>query len=376
MKSKKSKLSAIVFFSVMLALALALPDMTFGLQYGDFTYTVSGGTITITKYTGTGGDVVIPPTINSLPVVSIGDYAFEDFSGLTSVTIPDCVISIGIGAFQYCSGLTRVTIPDSVTIIGHLAFNNCDHLTSVIIPESVTSIGDAAFDQCSSLTSVTIPNSVTRIGACAFYRCIGLTSVTIGNGVTSIGYGAFYECTTLTKAYFLGNVPRMEMGFIIVGGSYVHYGVFDYCANNFTVCYTAGSTGFTTPSWCPSSDQCYPAYPCAKTTSTTTSLQIITTTIVPWEECSVSVISTILPLNAGLLPHVRRIVITGENSNWNRSTVVSIEDIKTVILLRVQPTKIIALIVLPSTLGGFMPGEKEVGVATGADLCVGAMDVE
>jgi hypothetical protein len=90
----------------------------------------------------------------------------------------------------------------------------------------------------------------------------------------------------------------------------------------------------------------------------------------------VSVISTILPLNAGLLPHVRRIVITGENSNWDSTTAVSIEDIKTVILLRVQPTKIIALIVIPATLGGFMPGEKEVGVATGADLCVGAIDVE
>ena len=48
----------------------------------------------------------------------------------------------------------------------------------------------------------------------------------------------------------------------------------------------------------------------------------------PEEECSVVKIeSTILPLNAGLLPHVRRIVITGENSNWDRTTAVSIEDI-------------------------------------------------
>ena len=89
-----------------------------------------------------------------------------------------------------------------------------------------------------------------------------------------------------------------------------------------------------------------------------------------------SVISTILPLNAGLVPHVRRIVITGENSNWDSSTVVSIEDIKTVIPLRVQPTKIYALMVIPSTLfGRFTPGEKEVGVATGAELCTGTVDI-
>jgi hypothetical protein len=72
---------------------------------------------------------------------------------------------------------------------------------------------------------------------------------------------------------------------------------------------------------------------------------------------------------------MRRIVITGKNSNWDRSTVVSIEDIKAAIPLRVQPTKIIALIVIPSTLTGFTPGEKEAGVATGTDLCTGTIDI-
>ena len=141
--------------------------------------------------------------------------------------------------------------------------------------------------------------------------------------------------------------------------------VFLYVDPNFTVCYTNESTGFTTPSW-----NGYPAYPCAETPSTTTSVQTTTTTI-PEEECSVSVMSTILPLNSGLLPHVRRIVITGENSQWDRTTALSIEDIPIIIPLRVQPTKIIAFMVIPSTLTGFMPGEKEVGIATGSELCIG-----
>ena len=43
---------------------------------GRFYYTESGGTVTITGYTGTGGAVVIPATIDGMPVVGIGDDAF------------------------------------------------------------------------------------------------------------------------------------------------------------------------------------------------------------------------------------------------------------------------------------------------------------
>ena len=87
----------------------------------------------------------------------------------------------------------------SVTSIGSYAFEYCSGLTSVIIPNSVTSIGGGAFDHCTGLTSVTIPNSVTSIGSEAFYCCSGLTSVTIPNGVTSIGSEAFYCCSGLTE---------------------------------------------------------------------------------------------------------------------------------------------------------------------------------
>ncbi len=67
----------------------------------------------------------------------------------------------------------------SVTSIGNDAFADCSGLTSVTIPNSVTSIGDRAFYNCSGLTSVTIPNSVTSIGDYAFYGCSGLTSVKV-----------------------------------------------------------------------------------------------------------------------------------------------------------------------------------------------------
>ena len=140
-------------------------------------------------------------------VTSIGEYAFEHCNGLTSVTIPNSVTSIDFGAFFGCSGLTSVTIPNSVTSIGKMSFWYCVNLTSVIIPNSVTSIGSQAFEGCSGLTTVTIPNNVTSIGDMAFWYCVNLTSVTIPNSVTSIGSYAFDGCSGLTSVTVEAKTP-------------------------------------------------------------------------------------------------------------------------------------------------------------------------
>src|SRR5262245_25682123 len=91
------------------------------LAQAQFSYTDNGdGTCTITGYTGPPprGAVSIPDSINGLIVISIGDYAFEYESSLTSVTIPDSVASIGNHAFGYCGSLTNVTMGYGVTDIG------------------------------------------------------------------------------------------------------------------------------------------------------------------------------------------------------------------------------------------------------------------
>ena len=269
---------------------LASPLTATAQQFGDFTYTSDGSAITITGYTGPGGAVVIPDTINGLPVThigtsafascislasvtipksvtSIGDFALYFCSSLASVTISDSVTHIGASAFAFCTSLTNVTIPNSVTNIWDSAFISCTRLSAITvdvlnsvyssvdgvlfnksqtllieypggkagsytIPNSVTSIADRAFLYCSSLAHVTIPNSVIGIGWFAFDSCTGLTSVTIPNSVTSIGYQAFGYCTNLTGVYFQGNPP-----------AFFGISVFDG-ADNATVYYMPETTGW------------------------------------------------------------------------------------------------------------------------------------
>lgn len=237
----------------------------------DYTYTLSGNNATITAYSGAGGALTIPSTLDSHPVVAIGASAFLNKTTITSAVIPNGVISIGDGAFKGCTFMTSVTIPNSVTTLSNSVFSSCVRLTSVTIPSSVTSIGDNVFYYCRLLTQIivdssnpsylsedgvlynktktlfiaypaaksgasyVIPNSVASISMYAFSYNSQITSVTIGSSVTSIGRAAFGNCTKLVSIYFLGNAPTLGL-----------YG-FINCASGFTINYISDKTGWANP---------------------------------------------------------------------------------------------------------------------------------
>ena len=161
--------------------------------------------VTASKTLLAGCKTSVIPTDGS--VTSIGELAFYNCFGLTSITIPDSVESIEYGAFSDCTGLTSVTIGNGVRSIGDYAFYYCTGLTSITIPDSVASIGYGAFCY-TGLTSINIPNSVTSIGSYAFFHCFGLTSITIPDSVTSIGEAAFSGCSGITSITFTGTMAQ------------------------------------------------------------------------------------------------------------------------------------------------------------------------
>ncbi|MGI9243422.1 MAG: leucine-rich repeat domain-containing protein, partial [Verrucomicrobiales bacterium] len=135
----------------LLLLLILLPATTSLAQ--DFTYSIENDEVTITGYTGPGGNVEIPATIEGLPVTAIGQAAFSNISQLLGVTIPDGVIDIGEQAFSFSTSMVSVSIGGGVTNIGTSAFNSCTALSSINIPGGVPMIGDATFSRCSSLPS-------------------------------------------------------------------------------------------------------------------------------------------------------------------------------------------------------------------------------
>ena len=144
-----------------------------------------------------------------ISVTSIGSLAFYGCTSLTNVNIPDSVASIGNGAFKGCASLTNINLPNSITNIKYQAFYGCASLSSIVIPDNVTELEASIFYNCSSLTSANIPNGITSIPSKTFYNCRNLTNITIPNSVTSIGESAFYGCSNLPTPTYFDNLSNI-----------------------------------------------------------------------------------------------------------------------------------------------------------------------
>ncbi|MDC7219001.1 MAG: leucine-rich repeat protein [Spirochaetales bacterium] len=213
--------------------------------YGDFSYTISGGEVTITNYSGSDTDVEIPDEIFGYPVrvlesgdyssifensdtlvsvalpeglTEIGDHAFSSCSSLDSLTLPEGLTEIGTSAFQGCKSLASIDFPESLTTLGYASFCNCSSLESVVLPDNLTSFADNVFHECFSLTSVSLPDGITELGSCVFMNCTSLTTFTLPDTLSSIGNACFLNCTSLSTVICEAAAPPT------LGGDYVFDG--------------------------------------------------------------------------------------------------------------------------------------------------------
>ena len=158
----------------------------------------------------TGEFIALAPAISRNAIISISiaertteinQYAFNNCSNLTEITLPSSLTSIGNYAFYNCRSLETVTFAEGSQLesISDSAFSNCSALQSIELPSSVTSIGDDAFSYCSELTEITLPASLKSIGDSAFSQCTSLAKVTFaeGSNLKSISGHAFAWCESL-----------------------------------------------------------------------------------------------------------------------------------------------------------------------------------
>ena len=106
---KKFLLIALAFIATSPLLAQQFTEG--GINYNILTPTTVA---VIANNPAYSGSVTIPSSVTynstSYAVASIGASAFQNCTGLTSVTIPNAVTSIGNNAFRSCTGLTSVTV--------------------------------------------------------------------------------------------------------------------------------------------------------------------------------------------------------------------------------------------------------------------------
>ena len=238
---------------------------------GDYKYEIISEeqkTCKISKYTGGGGDIEIPSTIDGYTVTEIGDQAFSS-SDVANVTLPETLTIIGKYAFYGCDYIDSIKIPDNVHTIKSGAFYECDYLTDIKLPSGLKTIGNYVFESCNlkelhipqyvesigeesihaekitvdennkfydsrdncnalietstntlikaSKNTSFIPSTVTEIGDKAFSGIDELKEITIPASVKKIGKQAFYGCDTLEKVV------------LSEGLSYIGYEAFGSC---------------------------------------------------------------------------------------------------------------------------------------------------
>ena len=100
-----------------------------------FRYNLQDGGAIITAMEGDATFLTIPATLDTYPVIGIGERAFES-KHICAVTLPEGLVSIGWFAFYNCETLSDVTIPASVQSIGYAAFDGCPNVTIICSADS------------------------------------------------------------------------------------------------------------------------------------------------------------------------------------------------------------------------------------------------
>lgn len=176
----------------------------------ELTYTVGEDGVTLTGYTGTAEDVVIPAEIDGLPVVAVAADCFRDKT-FRSLCLPDSIHSVEPNALIGCDVLQLLQLPVSAAE-GQEWFGGLFGATSYTgntraVPTTLSTLilsgnGDIpayCFYGCTGLEVVELAGNTEQIGDFAFYGCTTLAYLSLPETLTSIGTYGLANCTSLIR---------------------------------------------------------------------------------------------------------------------------------------------------------------------------------
>ena len=273
--SFNKKLISLILAFVMVLVALPLTDLrSYATDPSDFTYAViseNDKTAELTGYTGSGGDVVIPSTIDGYTIISIGDATFgtdEPNFSIVSLSIPSSIDSISVFALAFlanCSSfsvdsnnttyssfegvlynknktelvrypaqrnLASFDIVSTVTSIGFAAVS-FSNLSEIIVPYGVRSITDFAFAYSSVIERIVLPDSLIYLGGDSFDLCSQLNEVVLPTSLDTINSFVFYGCSSLYSLVIPDNITSINSDAFAVSGLTTIYGVSGSYAESF-----------------------------------------------------------------------------------------------------------------------------------------------
>jgi len=160
----KRVMSVLLVVTMVCSMVWIETPTVFASQSGKFTYTVTGGKATITKYTGTVEDLAIPATLGGYPVTTIGNRAFLANANLATVLIGKNVKKLDYAAFNACPNLRTVSFAAGIQLIGDNAFTDCVILTNVYFLGNAPTLYIGVFDNCDPIFKVTYLTGKTGFG--------------------------------------------------------------------------------------------------------------------------------------------------------------------------------------------------------------------
>ncbi len=195
----------------------------------DFIYNNTGSAIFISEYIGTDAKIIIPETIEGLPVTEFSSHVFSENEKIEYIQFPSGTSNIDPNMFYLCSSLTEIVVPESnpyYTTEKGVVYNKdkttlisypCGKSGHFIVPNTVISIGKAAFSSCYNLTAVRMNNNVLNISDQAFLDCWNMESIKLSDNLETLGFRALAFCSSLTEIHLPASLKNIGNQAVIGG---------------------------------------------------------------------------------------------------------------------------------------------------------------